>query len=59
MDIADGGSFNSKDFQDIASLVTVLVLTVLRVFTGNYRLIIEKVEEETVRIIDVEDYHGN
>jgi proteic killer suppression protein len=27
--------------------------------TGNYRLIIEKVEEETVRIIDVEDYHGN
>ena len=27
--------------------------------TGNYRLIIKKVEEDTVRIIDVEDYHGN
>ena len=27
--------------------------------TGNYRLIIEKVEEDKVRIIDVEDYHGN
>ena len=27
--------------------------------TGNYRLIIEKVQEDTVRIIDVEDYHGN
>jgi len=27
--------------------------------TGNYRLIIEKVKEDRVRIIDVEDYHGN
>lgn len=27
--------------------------------TGNYRLIIEKIEEDKVRIIDVEDYHGN
>ncbi len=27
--------------------------------TGNYRLIIEKVKEDKVRIIDVEDYHGN
>ena len=27
--------------------------------TGNYRLIIEKVDEDAVRIIDVEDYHGN
>jgi proteic killer suppression protein len=27
--------------------------------TGNYRLVIEKIEEDTVRIIDVEDYHGN
>ena len=27
--------------------------------TGNYRLIIEKVQEDKVRIIDVEDYHGN
>ena len=27
--------------------------------TGNYRLIIGKVEEEKVRIMDVEDYHGN
>ena len=25
----------------------------------NYRLIIEKFQEDTVRIIDVEDYHGN
>ncbi len=29
------------------------------VLTGNYRLIIEKVSEDTVRIINVEDYHGN
>ena len=27
--------------------------------TGNYRLIIEKVKEEKVRIVDVEDYHGD
>jgi len=27
--------------------------------TGNYRLIVEKIEEDKVRIIDVEDYHGN
>jgi len=27
--------------------------------TGNYRLIIEKVEDDKVRIIDIEDYHGN
>lgn len=27
--------------------------------TGNYRLIIEKVEETRVRVMDVEDYHGN
>ena len=27
--------------------------------TGNYRLIIEMVKEDRVRIIDVEDYHGN
>ena len=27
--------------------------------TGNYRLIIEKVEDDKVRIMDVEDYHGN
>ncbi|MGA1796429.1 MAG: type II toxin-antitoxin system RelE/ParE family toxin [bacterium] len=26
--------------------------------TGNYRLIIEKVKEDKVRIINVEDYHG-
>lgn len=26
---------------------------------GNYRLIIEKIAENTVRIVDVEDYHGN
>ena len=25
----------------------------------NYRLIMEKVQEDAVRIIDVEDYHGN
>jgi len=29
------------------------------ILTGNYRLIIEKVEEDIVRIMDVEDYHGN
>ena len=27
--------------------------------TGNYRLIMERVEEDKVRIIDVEDYHGD
>jgi proteic killer suppression protein len=27
--------------------------------TGNYRLIIEKLGEETVFIVDVEDYHGD
>jgi len=27
--------------------------------TGNYRLIIEKVHEDRVRILDVEDYHGD
>ena len=27
--------------------------------TGNYRLVFEKLKEDTVRIIDVEDYHGN
>jgi toxin HigB-1 len=27
--------------------------------TGNYRLIIEKIQEDKVRIVDVEDYHGD
>ena len=27
--------------------------------TGNYRLIIEKVQEDIMRIMDVEDYHGD
>ncbi len=27
--------------------------------TGNYRLIVEMVEEDKVRIMGVEDYHGN
>ncbi|MBI2907658.1 MAG: type II toxin-antitoxin system RelE/ParE family toxin [Chloroflexi bacterium] len=27
--------------------------------TGNYRLIIEHVEKDIVRIVDVEDYHGD
>jgi plasmid maintenance system killer protein len=27
--------------------------------TGNYRLVIEKVQEDKVRITDVEDYHGD
>jgi proteic killer suppression protein len=27
--------------------------------TGNYRLIIEKIQEDQVRIVDVEDYHDN
>ena len=27
--------------------------------TGNYRLIIEKVQDDRVRIMDVEDYHGD
>jgi len=27
--------------------------------TGNYRLIVERVAEDRVRVVDVEDYHGN
>ncbi|MDD4985516.1 MAG: type II toxin-antitoxin system RelE/ParE family toxin [Dehalococcoidales bacterium] len=27
--------------------------------TGNFRLIMERVEEDRVRILDVEDYHGD
>ena len=27
--------------------------------TGNYRLIVEKVREDKICIIDVEDYHGD
>ena len=27
--------------------------------TGNYRLVIERVGEDTIRILAVEDYHGN
>lgn len=27
--------------------------------TGNYRLVIEKVQEDRIRIVDVEDYHGD
>ncbi len=27
--------------------------------TGNYRLIIEKIQEDKVRIIDMEDYYGD
>lgn len=29
------------------------------ILSENYRLIIEKVQEDRVRIIDVEDYHGS
>jgi proteic killer suppression protein len=27
--------------------------------TSNFRLVPEKIKEDTVRILDVEDYHGN
>ncbi len=27
--------------------------------TGNYRLIVERIAEDRVRVVDVEDYHGN
>jgi proteic killer suppression protein len=27
--------------------------------TGNFRLVVEKIKEDTVRLKDVEDYHGN
>lgn len=27
--------------------------------SGNYRLVIEKVKEDRIRIVDVEDYHGD
>jgi proteic killer suppression protein len=27
--------------------------------TGNYRLILERINEDKVKIMDVEDYHGN
>jgi len=29
------------------------------ILTGNFRLIIEKIQEDEVRIVDVEDYHGD
>lgn len=29
------------------------------ILTGNYRLIIEKISEDAVRILGVEDYHGD
>ena len=29
------------------------------VLSGNYRLIIERISEDTVRILGVEDYHGD
>ena len=29
------------------------------ILSENYRLVIEKVQEDRVRIIDVEDYHGS
>ncbi len=27
--------------------------------TGNYRLVVEKIKQDRVRIMEVEDYHGN
>jgi len=27
--------------------------------TGNYRLILEKLQEDKVKVIDLEDYHGD
>ncbi len=27
--------------------------------TGNFRLIVEQASEDTVRVVDVEDYHGD
>ena len=27
--------------------------------TGNYRLIVERLSEDEVRVLDVEDYHGD
>jgi len=29
------------------------------ILTANYRLIIKKIKEDKVRIVDVEDYHGD
>ena len=29
------------------------------ILTGNYRLILERVSEDAVRILEVEDYHGD
>jgi len=29
------------------------------ILTGNYRLFIEKVTDDTIRIVAVEDYHGD
>ena len=29
------------------------------VLSGNYRLVIERISEDTVRILGVEDYHGD
>ena len=30
-----------------------------KTLTGNYRLIIEKIREDKILIVDVEDYHGD
>jgi hypothetical protein len=27
--------------------------------TENFRLIVEKIKEDAIRIVEVEDYHGN
>ncbi len=27
--------------------------------TGNYRMVVEKVKEDRVRVLEVEDYHGD
>jgi len=29
------------------------------ILSGNYRLIIEKIKEDAVQIMSVEDYHGD
>ena len=29
------------------------------ILTGNYRLMIERISEDKVRVLDVEDYHGD
>ncbi len=50
---------NIDAFGEIIERYEVGVVRYLLRLTGNYRLIVERVAEDRVRVVDVEDYHGN